>query len=539
MSDNDALRESIERLERRERRPLLADAEARTAFYDARVPAHVHSWPSLMRWLAKAERQDPATLRMRESDLLRDPLAAHDDGLPDAISTGSAVVPVRYEHAPGSDVDGATVRIPLAALAGLDVERLSWGLPGHLVSRIEAMIRTLPKHLRVRLQPARQVAEGAAESLAFGEGALAPALAAHCSAVAGLSIAAADFSSASIDPHLSIRVEIAGPDGACIAAGRDIEALVAAHGAAARAAFASLAAAHCAGIPAEDPVPERIALACGEGLSIDAYAAIAAPGSRAPVTLHPTPWDAFVAHREGAVAHIAARIGPVVRRIAESSRDWLAAATMAGAGGIAACVARRIVDDCPLTPRSAAELRAIADAARDGADGLATRVSEALAMCRALSEALSSAHDALQQAPQWADAEASGLEAHLRTLVPDDVVSAARWERLARLPSWISAIPIRVRKCVRGHRPASSATEGVSTWLSRSAHIAQLMRTGGLRTAPDVSPHAAWRAIEAFRDLVEEHVLAAHAQELPTAQPAGASRLARAWSELTRAVPIR
>ena len=538
MAANDALRESIERLERRERRPLLADAEARTAFYDARVPEHVHSWPSLMRWLQRAERDNPAALRMTEADLLRDPLSARDDGLPESISTGSAVAPVRYEHAPGSDVDGATVRIPLAALAGLDAERLSWGLPGHLVERIEALIRTLPKHLRVRLQPARLVAEGAAESLAFGEGSLTAALASHCSAIAGLPIAAGDFSSASVDPHLSIRLEVVDGDGSCIATGRDIPALVAAHGDAARRAFASLAASGASSFRSEDPAPGHIDLACGDGMSITAYAAIAGPGARAPFTLHPTPWDAFVAHREGAVAHVAARIAPAVRRIAETSREWLAAAAMAGSGGLAACVARRIVDEAHGIPRSASALRALGDAAREDSEALSARVGDALHACAALSAALAAAQDSLQQAPQWADAEATRLEAHLRLLVPEGVVAGARWQRLARLSSWVTAIPIRVRKLTGGPRSASAATEGVRVWMSRAALVTRKMAEGGLRTAQGVAPRDAWAAIEDFRDLVEEHVMSAHAQELPTARPAGASRLERAWESLTRAVPI-
>ena len=538
MASNDALRESIEGLERRERRPLLADAEARTAFYDARVPAHVHSWPSLMRWLAKEERDNPAALRMSEADLLRDPLSVRDDGLPDSVDAGSVRAPVRYEHAPGSASDGATVRIPLAALAGLDVERMSWGLPGHLVERIEALIRTLPKHLRVRLQPARQVAEGAAESLPFGEGALEVALAAHCAAIAALPISASDFSASAVDAHLSIRLEILAGDGSCIASGRDIAALARAHGDAAREAFAACAAAHDRRLDDSSAVPERVQMACGDGPPVHAYAAIAPPGARVQFTLHPTPWDAFMAHREGAVAHVAARISPAVRRISEQSRDWIAAATLAGAGGIAACVARRVVDELAGIPRSAAELRTIGDGARDDTEGLRAHVSAAVDACGALSRSLSAAHDALQQAPQWADGEASQLEAHLREIVPDGVIAAARWERIARLPSWVSAVPIRLRKAVRGGAGASGASSGVDMWRARAQQLALMMARGGVRVGEGVSPRAAWASIESFRDLAEEHVLSVHAQEVPTARAAGASRLERAWAEVTRAVPI-
>ena len=538
MVDNDALRESIECLERRERRPLLADSEARTAFYDARIPEHVHSWPSLMRWLAKAERDNPSVLRMVEADLLRDPMSARDEGLPESIAAGSVVAPVRYEHAPGRDTDGATVRIPLEALAGLDVERLSWGLPGHLVQRIEALIRTLPKHLRVRLQPAHQVAEGAAESLPFGEGALADALAAHCSSVAGIPVAAADFSVASVEPHLSIRIEIASAGGSSIAAGRDLHALVAAHSASARREFAERARSIGASMGAESMLPERVAMPCVEGMSVDAYPACAAPGSRALVTLHPTPWDAFVAHREGAVAHVAGRIAAAARRIAEQSRDWIAAATMAGSGGIASCVARRIIDELPAVPRSVAELRAIGDAARDDAPGLAMRTAEALRVCRALAESVSAAHDALEQSPQRMQAEADMLARHLDRLVPEGVIATARWERLARLPSWVAAIPVRVRRLARGHSPASAAAEGVAMWESRAARVVQVLSAGGLRLAAGSTPREAWAAIESFHDLFEEHLMSVHAQEMATARPAGASRLERAWDALTRAVRI-
>ncbi len=536
MVDNDALRESIERLERRERRPLLADAEARTAFYDARVPDHVHSWPSLMRWLARAERENPAVLRMSERDLLRDPVAASDDGLPDELDTGAMVAPVRYEHAPGQDADGATVRVPLPALAGLDVERLSWGLPGHLVARIESLIRTLPKHLRVRLQPARQVAEGAAESLRFGDGSLPVALAVHCSAVAGLPVSVDDFNAAAIDAHLSIRVEVLASDGSCIAAGRDIAALAREHAAAALDAFSSCAAAACARMKADETVPCTVELPCGEGMAMVAHAALAMPGARAPLTLHPTPWDAFVAHREAAVAHVAARIASPVRHAAERSRDWMAAATIAGSVGIASCIARRIVDELHEIPRSAAGLREIGDSVRGDSAALDERVAEALHACAALSGALVAAHDALQQAPQWADAQATELEEHLAGIVPEGVVASARWERLVRLPSWVSAVPIRVRKMVRTHGASSAAAEGVDLWRSRSDAVARLVGAGGVRIADGTGARAVWVAIERFRDLVEEHVLSVHAQDVPTARPAGVSHLERAWNELTRAL---
>jgi len=80
--------------------------------------------------------------------------------------------------------------------------------------------------------------------------------------------------------------------------------------------------------------------------------------------------------------------------------------------------------------------------------------------------------------------------------------------------------------------------EGSELWRARSESVARAMDQGPVRLATGVTPRDASSAIEAFSDLVEEHVLSTHAQELPTARPAGASRLERAWSELTRAVRI-
>jgi ATP-dependent helicase HrpA len=546
MDANDALRESIERIERRERRPLLADAEARTAFYDARVPAHVHSWPSLMRWMSAAERENPLALRMSEGDLLRDPLAARDEGLPESIDAGSVTARVMYEHSPGAESDGATVRLPLAALAGLDVDRISWGLPGHLVSRIESLIRTLPKHARVRLQPAHQVAEGAAESLAYGEGPLVPALAAHCSLVAGMPITAEDFSPGAVDPHLSVRVEVIDDSGNCVASGRDIDAIVRAHAHDARQAFAARAAdaathaADAATRAAPDgDVPESLALPCAEGATLTAHCALPSHGARVPVTMHPTAWEAFRAHREAVVSHVAARIAPSVRRAAESSRDWIAGAAMGGSSEVAACVARRIVDEQSGLPRSVRACAAIGDDLRAREADLIALVADALRACAAISQALAAAHDSLDGAPIHARAEADAIADHLATLVPEGVLSRERWVRLSRLATWISAVPFRVRRMARGPQaPAAAAAEGVALWLSRSRTLADIADRGPIRLVRGCAPPQAWAHMEDFRDLVEEHVLSVHAQDIPTSRPAGASRLERAWSALTKVVHL-
>ena len=175
-------------------------------FYDARVPARVHSRPDFERWRREAERRDASALELRFEHLVTE--TPDDAAFPRSLRTSSGELPVQYRHEPGTEADGLTVRVPLVALPDLDLDALEWSVPGQRVELVESLIRSLPKRVRARFQPVEEFASGFLQSHAPGQGPLRQLLAAHLGAASGLEISPADFDSAALPAHLRPRVEV-------------------------------------------------------------------------------------------------------------------------------------------------------------------------------------------------------------------------------------------------------------------------------------------------------------------------------------------
>ena len=228
LARNAELRRRIEGLEEKgRRRDLLVNTEARFAFYDARIPAQVHSAPDFQRWYSRVVRETPECLVMRESDLLRPPAHEVDrDAFPDALARGPMELPLDYHHEPGTDLDGVVIDVPLAGLNQLEPTVFEWLVPGMLAEKIEVLLRSLPKRIRTRFSPMKETAEGAHEALEFGKGDLFVALAAHLSRIGGVAVRAGDFDRERIPEHLRMRIRVRDDSGTEVAVSRDPAALV-------------------------------------------------------------------------------------------------------------------------------------------------------------------------------------------------------------------------------------------------------------------------------------------------------------------------
>jgi ATP-dependent helicase HrpA len=227
LAANRALREALEREEARgRRRGLLLEEEAAFAFYDERVPKHIHSVPSFESWRHEAEERDPRALLMREDDLLRDGAErVRDRDFPETLAVDDLALPLAYAHDPEDAGDGITARVPVEALGIVDPVPFEWMVPGLFAEKIEGLIRTLPKHLRVRLFPIEEVVQGSVEAIPFAKGSLKRALARHLSVIAQTEVSVGDFRDELLAPHLCMRFEVVDADGAVLAVGRDLAAL--------------------------------------------------------------------------------------------------------------------------------------------------------------------------------------------------------------------------------------------------------------------------------------------------------------------------
>jgi ATP-dependent helicase HrpA len=535
---NRDLRDRIEALEaKRRERGLLVDGEARFAFFDARVPATVHSLPSFERWRRHAESRDPRLLFMAESDLLA---SAPDAGLearfPDRLALGpSASAELRYELAPGTPRDGVHARIRLGDLAGVDAERLEWMVPGLLADKVEALARTLPKPVRVRLFPLREVAEGVASGLAFGEGPLLEAVADRLSAVAGLAISAADFDLSQLPANLRIHLEVEDDAGRVLASGDDLAAV--------RRALAPAVAARRAGLAARafgdrwhrdglkgfdlDVLPSTVE-AVVDGVRVVGWPMLAEQGDGISLRLASGPDEADRATRRALRRLFAREAAGAIGHHAEFAAgfDELALAWQAstGTGGdllreaLALQVAGRAFVDGRPVPRTPAEFQARLDSPEPG---LVTVAAEAVRALHALHARSLEVLEALEgPVPAGWAASLADIRSQRARLASPATLATADWAELASLVRYMAALAVRARRLGSGGAARDAeAMAAVARWESELARAEAALAAEGRDPAD----------LHAFRTLLEEYRVSLFAQELRTAVPVSAERLERAW----------
>ena len=538
---NHTVLQEIQALEAKRREPgLLVESEALFRFFDARIPADVHSLPAFQRWRKQAEATDPRCLFMRHADLLQQ-LPDPDLALrfPDQAELGGVAVPLQYQHAPGGEADGVTARVTLDQLAGVAPERAEWLVPGLLVEKMEALLRTLPKRLRLRFFPLRETAQGAAETLPFGQGRLLDRLAEHLTRLGGTQISAADFQPEELPPHLRMHVQVVDAHGAVLAQGRDLAAL--------RRQLAGAMRAHRAqqyhqafgtawernGLTTFDllELPERLQ-ATVEGHTLVAYPALVDHGSSVALRLLPDAARAEVQTRAGLrrLFALAARQAidhhlEYLPELAALEPHWQAATGSAAAGlhdQIALLAAGLAFVDGRPVPRTVAAFEARLD---EGMAGLWEAVHAAVDHASAILPMAADLARALNAAPaSWAPAVAD-IRARLRALVPPDALTRPDAPAPADLARYVRALTVRLRKLSGGGVDRDVQLQAaVRTWEDELARAEATLAAEGSDPA-HLAP---------FRRLLQEYQISLFAQEVRTSVPVSAERLERAWREQAR-----
>lgn len=134
-------------------------------FYNERIPADVTSLAALAAWWKKERESDPQLLDFDPSKVERlgDVDAVSLDDFPDRWHTAGADgkpidLRLSYVYDTADPLDGVSVHIPIALLGQLEPDEFSWNVPGLLDELIVALIKALPKALRVQFVPAPDTA---------------------------------------------------------------------------------------------------------------------------------------------------------------------------------------------------------------------------------------------------------------------------------------------------------------------------------------------------------------------------------------------
>ena len=536
---NRRLIEQVRQIEAKaRRRDVLVDEEARFRFYDARIPQRVYDGFEFEKWRRQAEKHNERLLFMQRSDLMLHCAEGVTAELyPDELAVEGVKVPLHYRFDPGSASDGVTAVIPLAALNQLPAEPFEWLVPGYLPEKLVALIRSMPKPLRVQFIPAPEVAHAAATQLQFGEGSLLDAFALALGKRAGVQLSRSAFDVETLPDHLRMNFRVIDASGKTVAAGRDIDDIRRRLGIRARESFASMPPGefHRDRVTRWDfgDLPEHVELK-RHGMTLLGYPTLVDEGSSVSLRVLDSPAAARAEMRGGLRRLFMIQVAEELKYL---SRKLPGVEQM--------CLHYALLGPCDELKRDL--LTATADAALfDGADDEAAatvRTREAFAeraeagwrrLTAAGAEVTTVAAETLllfyevnqrqsEDFPPMLLYAARDLREQAARLVPRRflVRTPAAW--LRHLPRFLRAMQVRVQRLFNAGlaRDAAAAAEVGPLWR-RYLEREQSHRSRGV-----IDP-----ALEQFRWMLEELRVSLFAQELKTSVPVSPKRLEALWEQV-------
>ncbi|MGB5938339.1 MAG: ATP-dependent RNA helicase HrpA, partial [Rhodanobacter sp.] len=213
----------IEAKQRRE--GLIRHEDELVAFFEGKLPEEIASSRALDAWYRKARPAEQAALHWSLGDVMVGGTGLDAKAFPAAIEVAAQKYKLEYRFVPGDEADGVTLQLPLAMLNALPAARCEWLVPGLLVDKVAELIRGLPKALRRNFVPAPDFARAFVEAEPPRDEALAKVLAAFLKRTTGVDIAAGEFAAVALPPHFLMRYRLHDERGQTLASSRDLAAL--------------------------------------------------------------------------------------------------------------------------------------------------------------------------------------------------------------------------------------------------------------------------------------------------------------------------
>jgi ATP-dependent helicase HrpA len=531
LATNRKLLEEAEELEHRaRRRGLVVDEDTLFDFYDRVVPSDVVSGAHFDGWWKTARRTDPDLLTFDPEMLLQEQAAeVRPDDFPDAWREGSLELPLHYRFAPGEAEDGLRVDVPLATLNHLDGSSFSWHVPGLREDLVVALLRSLPKQLRVNFVPAPNFARAFLAAVPPGEEGITEALGRHLRAVTGVHVPADGWDWSKVPDHLRPTFRVVGEAGDVVAEGKDLGALKAPLRPSFEKAMASAAA--DSGITRSGETTwsfgtiELTFRQVRAGHEVVGHPGLVDEGGTVGLRVHASADEQAAHHRRGVRRLLALNVEP---------RDLLAGLDNAGKLGLAGSPypsVKDLVDDCVLA--AVGELvdltepvwdettwAALVERARrelpERAAAVLHQVSRVLADWRGADRLLHGRVD-LGVLPSMND-----MRQHLGRLVTRGFVADAGAVALRNYPRYLAGLVERRQRL----------DESPGRDLELMARVGEFQQGWDHRMAalPDGRPPS--EGLDRLRWLIEEYRVSLWAQHLGTAVPVSDTRLRKLMGQL-------
>jgi ATP-dependent helicase HrpA len=530
LAHNRKLLEDTEYLQQKGRRvDLLADEGRLYDFFDARIPAGMSTGAAFERWRREAEAANPRLLFLAESDIAASEAALEAERFPDHLAAGPVVLQLRYRFDPGNEDDGVSALVPLHVLNQLPEEPFAWLVPGLFDEKVEALVRALPKALRVNFVPVPDAVARVMPLLDIGRGSLQAQLADALSRVGGIRVPRDAFREEVLPPHLRMNFLLVDAAGEVIARARSLGALRERHAGASQQDYAQQSQLTSGARAWEfGDIPAQQQVGAGARSQIG-YPALVDEGETVGLRVFATPPEARASHLRGSARLI--RIA-LAREFKSLRRDL----TVNVQGelvyrGLAAhpllypelTAGRDLRDDLldrlvisvfldghePLRSSAAFDERLALRA------GIGLPAQEISRNVQAALERLGRIQAALPKAPA---ATAADLRAQLAWLVPAGFLLHTPAPVLREFPRYLHAIEQRLEKAQADPRRDAQLAAEVVPLETRYRERVKAER-GLLPPGED-----------AFRWMLEELRVSLFAQQLKTRLPVSARRLADAWT---------
>ncbi|MCO5095582.1 MAG: ATP-dependent RNA helicase HrpA [Xanthomonadaceae bacterium] len=506
---------------------LVADEDWQARWYLDRIPADINSAAGLDAWYRKLSGEERRRLEWPLAELL--PGEGSDaERFPKYFPLGDARLALHYHFLPGAEDDGVTLDVPLHLLNALDPARLEWLVPGLVEEKATALIRGLPKAQRRNFVPAPDFARAFAQAWpAPSADSLRGELARFLAKVTGAPIAATDFDEAALEPHLRLRIRLLEGKERLLAESRDLDELRQRFGDRARESFAARAGRDLAdsGLTEfpETPVPLQVSGEAG----VPAFPALVDEGESVALRVFARRDEADAAHRDGVrrLLHLA------LADRAKQARKQLPVSPKIGLLYAAIETQERLREDIVTAALRAVEgddLGAIRDRAAfvqraaEAGKRLFGEAVRRLELAESILQRVAELRPKLESPLMgWAKGNLDDLRAQLDGLVHPGFLRHTPPDALAHFPRYLDAMLLRAERALRD--PAKDQ--------ARMLELTPFVQALDAARATPAFADPRWQAL---RWELEELRVSLFAQELGTAIPVSAKRLARQL-ELLRA----
>ncbi|XHS78121.1 ATP-dependent RNA helicase HrpA [Burkholderiaceae bacterium UC74_6] len=550
----------VEEIEHKSRRQdVLVDDELIYAFYDAHVPADVHSGAGLEKWWREASKADPKLLHISRDELMRHEAAGiTSNAFPPAIRLGGVDCKASYLHEPGDARDGVTVTVPIYALNQVSEERCEWLVPGMLETKVMALLKSLHQKPRARLVPLPDFVAEFVELHPFAQGSLIEVLLKAVKERTQLAIQRNDFKLEQLQSHLFMNILVVDEHGRQLGIGRSLAALKAELGGQARSAFQALAALK---LPAAAPVapaapapsskavvvkaapatpvkdsaiaytdwtfgelPELMEVKKG-AQSLIGFPALIDKGAHVEIEVFDEPEVAAAKHRLGLRRLVALQLKEPLKYLEKNIPDLQKMSVLFMSLGTAEELREQIIgvalDRAFLTDPLPTDQFAFKRVIEEGRARLNLIAQEVARQTGVILTEYAAATRKLKDAKAPKDV-AEDITAQLGGLVGKRFVTGTSWAQYAHLPRYLKAIVARLDK-LRAD-PARDAKLMAEFKPLEQRYVRRLAERKGVADA----------RLADFRWQLEELRVSLYAQELRTPQPVSVKRLEKVWQQMTQ-----